>query len=118
MKFIAFVWVGFLQFILSPLSSANEWGVLEGTYAITGASVIDPVDGEASNSHIRFSLSGETAKRLYDAMKTEAVVDECTEALAKNIGEMQCLFYESGASYECYFSINIASQRVEYGVPC
>jgi hypothetical protein len=117
-KTIALLLLVFLQLTMTTLLSANEWNDIEGTYAITGASVVDPLEDEPVNSHIRLSLSGETAKHLYDAMKAEAVVDECTGARAKNVGEMQCLFYEGDASYECYFSINIATQRIEYGIPC
>ena len=92
----------------------GDWKVLEGIYAVTGTYTSD-VD---KNSHFRFQLSGQAAKDMYFAMGATAVVDECTEAESKSIGDMQCLFYKVDNLYECHFSINIAKQKIEYGVTC
>lgn len=103
-----------LAFLPFTAIADGDWKVLEGIYAVTGTYTSD-VD---KNSHFRFQLSGQAAKDMYLAMGTTAVVDECTEAESKSIGDMQCLFYKVDNLYECHFSINIAKQKIEYGVPC
>lgn len=50
-------------------------------------------------------------------MKVAEKPDECTGATAKQIGEMQCLFYKNEKKYTCTFSLNVA-QKIEYGVAC
>lgn len=97
---------------------ASEWKSLSGTYAVTSADVIDPHENLPSDSHYRFQLTGSSAKDLYMAMKVKSEVDECTGAMAKRIKEMQCLYFNTSATYECHFSINIEKQEIEYGVPC
>lgn len=101
-----------------PVSSAADWKPVSGTYAVTARNYLDPADGEPNDSHVRFQLSGDTARHLYLAMKVAEKRDECTGATAKQIGEMQCLFYEKQGAYACHFSLNIAEQTIEYGVAC
>ena len=99
-------------------SLAADWKPVNGTYAITAKNYLDPSDAEPENSHVRFQLTGDAAKDLYFAMKAAEKPDECTGATAKNVGEMQCLFYENDQKYACTFSIDIAQQKIEYGVAC
>jgi hypothetical protein len=97
---------------------ATDWKVVKGTYAITPKNYLDPTDEEAKDSHLRFQLSGDTAKDLYSAMKVAERPDECTGATAKQVGAMQCLFYKSEKKYACHFAIDIMQQKIEYGVAC
>ena len=92
----------------------GNWKPLEGTYAITG----EYTSEVGVRSHYRFQLNGEAAKDMYQSLKVKTTIDECTEALSKKIENMQCLYYKSGEVYECHFSINLANQKIEYGVPC
>ncbi len=112
----------FLLFFLLVSSTADllaaDWKTLDGTYAITAKNYLDPSHEEPKDSHIRFQLRGDTAKELYQAMKTAEKPDECTGALAKKIGQMQCLYYKNEKKYECSFSIDIVYQTIEYGVAC
>jgi hypothetical protein len=101
-----------------PAVWAADWKPVKGTYAVTAKNYLDPSDEEPNDSHVRFQLSGETAKSLYLAMKVAEKADACTGATAKQIGEMQCLFYKSEKKYVCSFSLNIAEQKIEYGVAC
>jgi hypothetical protein len=100
-----------------PLCAA-DWKPLKGTYAITAQNYLDPSEAEPRDSHIRFQLSGETARDLYRAMKAAETPDECTGATAKRLGELQCLFYTRDGKYTCSFSVNVAKQVIEYGVAC
>ncbi len=102
-----------------PIASiAADWKPVKGTYAVTAKNYLDPPEDEAKNSHVRFQLSGETAKDIYLAMKVAEKPDECTGATAKQIGEMQCLFYKNEKKYACHFSLNVPQQKIEYGVAC
>ena len=107
-----------LLLLASHTVFSADWKSIDGIYAVTAESYLDPSDDEPKDSHYRFQLKGVAAKELYQAMKVVAVTDECTGGLAKTIGEMQCLFFQSGNTYECHFSINIAKQSIHYGVAC
>lgn len=95
-----------------------EWNEISGIYAVTAKSLIDPSEDEPMDSHYRIQLKGDSAKALYQAMKVAPQTDECTGATAKTVGEMQCLSFEAGGTYKCDFSIDIATQRIVYGVVC
>ena len=110
----------FVAIIIASTSTlwAADWKPVKGTYAVTAQNYLDPSDSEPKDSHVRFQLSGETAKDLYLAMKVAEKPDECTGATAKQIGEMQCLYYKKEKKYACHFSLNVAQQKIEYGVAC
>jgi len=63
-------------------------------------------------------LTGGAARDLYRAMKAAVVRDECTGASLKQVGDMRCRYYANNKRYECDFSIDIARQKIDYGVPC
>jgi hypothetical protein len=99
---------------LSFHAYSAEWKKVEGIYAVTAKDMVSPVE----DSHYKIQLKGQSAKDLYNSMKASPTKNDCTGAMAKNIGEMQCLYYKTNRSYECHFSINIAEQKIEYGVSC
>jgi hypothetical protein len=112
-----------LLFIVLSVSStsalwAADWKPVEGIYAVTAQNYLDPSGEEPKDSHVRFQLSGEAARDIYLAMKVPEKLDECTGATAKQIGEMQCLFYKNEKKYICHFSLNVVQQKIEYGVAC
>lgn len=109
----------FLVLMAAPVSLwAADWKIVQGTYAVTAKNYLDPSEAEPKESHVRFQLSGETAEDLYLAMKVAEKPDVCTGATAKQIGEMQCLYYKNDKKYVCNFSIDVMRQKVEYGVAC
>jgi len=99
---------------LSFYANSAEWKKVEGIYSVTAKDMVSPIE----DSHYRIQLKGVSAKDLYSAMKATPQKDDCTGAIAKNIGDMQCLYYKATNNYECHFSINIAEQEIEYGVSC
>ena len=107
-----------LTIFMAPPGLANVWNQLDGVYAVTSSSVINQAEHLPDNSHYRFTLRGDSAKDLYLAMPATPSIDSCTGATAKNIQQMQCLFFNNEKYYECHFSIDIARQKIEYGVPC
>lgn len=110
MRAILFV----IAITLSFHTFATEWKIIEGIYAVSAKDMVSSVE----DSHYKIQLKGQSAKDLYNSMKVSPKKDGCTGALAKHIGEMQCLYYKTNISYECHFSINIAEQKIEYGVSC
>jgi hypothetical protein len=104
--------------VLSLDVSAADWKNLEGTYAVTGANYLDPSVEEPRDSHLRIQLTGDAARDLYLTMKVVETPDECTGAMAKRVGEMQCLFFQGEKNYECHFSVDVMKQEIEYGVAC
>src|SRR5262245_41731337 len=107
----------FTALILATLlleAAAADWKPLRGTYAITAKSVVDPSDEEPKDSHFRVQLTGASAMELYRAMKVAEQPDECTGAVVKRVGEMQCLAYKREKKYECHFSIDVMRQRIEH----
>ena len=106
-----------LALVASDLGAA-DWKPLTGTYAVTAMYYLDPPEEDPKDSHFRIQLTGDAARELYLAMKVAEKRDECTNATAKQIGEMQCLHYKNQKKYTCAFSVNIAQQKIEYGVAC
>jgi len=109
-----------LTFLLasSTLALAADWKDVTGIYAITAEDYLDPPPEQKENTHFRLQLTGDSAKDLYNAMSVEPIEDECTGGMAKSIQQMRCLYFESDGTYECHFSINIAGQKIEYGIAC
>ena len=109
-----------LTFLLasSTLALAADWKDVTGIYAITAEDYLDPPPEQKENTHFRLQLTGDSAKDLYNAMSVEPIEDECTGGMAKNIQQMKCLYFASDNTYECHFSINIAEQKIEYGIAC
>ena len=102
----------------STLSYAEDWKDVTGIYAITAEDYLDPPPEQKENTHFRLQLTGDSAKDLYNAMSVEPIEDECTGGMAKSIQQMKCLYFASDNTYECHFSINIAEQKIEYGIAC
>lgn len=98
--------------------ASADWKAIRGTYAITLRNYLDPSQDEPKDSHLRVRLSGEAARELYFAMKVAEKPDECTGAIGKRVGAMQCLFYKGEKRYACHFAVDILQQKIEYGVAC
>ena len=109
-----------LLFTASLPLAAWEDKVLTGSYSIAGQTIIDPPATEAQSTHMYFTLSGVSAQDLYNSMKVRAKSDVCRGggALTKSIGEMRCTRSASGREFQCWFAIDIASQRITGGVVC
>jgi hypothetical protein len=102
-----------------PLA-AWEDRLLTGSYNIAGQTIVDPPGTEAQNTHMYFTLSGASAQDLYNSMKVRPKPDVCRGggALTKAIGQMRCTRSATGKEFQCWFAIDIASQRITGGVVC
>ena len=108
-----------LLFTASLPLAAWEDKLLTGSYSIAGQTIVDPPVTEAPNTHMYFALSGASAQDLYNAMKVRAEPDVCRGGgLTKSIGQMRCTRSATGRQFQCWFAIDIASQRITGGVVC
>ena len=62
-----------------PAHSDDSAQPISGTYALGGATLMDPPANEAKNTHLRLYLTGNAARDLYAALPTPAVHDECLD---------------------------------------
>ncbi len=107
-----------IAIFFSLSAQSAEWKEIEGVYSVTTKNYLTDTDKESKASHYRIQLKGKSAKDLYDSMDVKPIKDDCTGGLAKNINDMQCLYFKQKNTYDCHFSINIATQKIEYGVSC
>lgn len=97
---------------------AADWKPLQGSYAITPENYLDPSDAERKDSHLRFQLTGRSARDLFAAMKVAPIKDDCTGGMAKRVGEMKCVQFKEPGRVECSFSIDVMARKIGHGVAC
>jgi len=106
--------------LLSTCACAADYQPLQGTYAIGGATLIDPPESEAQDTHVYLDLEGNAARDLYKAMKAKAQAGVCGEPgdLTKRLGGLQCTKAKSGNEYHCAFGVELRTQKLVGGVVC
>ena len=112
----------FLLFaLLVSVAYAQADGVkkLAGTLSVTTESPTDPKPNEAPKSHVRFYIAGPAAAELYRALPSKAHRDECFAdgTVTKTRGEIMCSRHPK-ATYECWFGIELSTQKVVAGFLC
>jgi hypothetical protein len=107
-------------FLASLPAAMGQEKPLTGTYRVSGQTLVDPPANEPRDTHLQLTLSGTSARDLYDAMKVPARPDLCLGggALRKSAGPMQCMRTGDGRKFECSFAIDIARQRITVGSVC
>jgi hypothetical protein len=79
---------------------------------------------KAPADHFFVTLTGDPAKAMYDAMKTKTVMDQCVGRIAKWAKGLVCYGPETSdgskadPAYQCEFSINLKSSKLELGEDC
>jgi len=101
-------------------ASASDYKPLQGTYAVGGATLIDPPESEPQDTHFYVDIEGSAARDLYKALKTKAEVGVCGEPgdLTKRNGGVQCTMVRGGKEYHCAFGVELRTQHVVSGVVC
>jgi len=104
----------------SPSPLAADYQALKGSYAVGGATLIDPPASEPQDTHFYFDLEGAAARDLYQAMKAKAVEGVCGEPgdLTKRQGGVQCTMADRGKEYHCAFGVELRTQKIVSGVVC
>ena len=106
--------------LVTTCASAADYQPLQGSYAIGGATLIDPPESEAQDTHFYLDLEGNGARDLYNAMKTKAQQGACGEPgdLTKRLGGVQCTKVKGGKEYHCALGVELRTQHVVAGVAC
>jgi hypothetical protein len=93
---------------------------LQGDYYFGGATLVDAPPDEPQDTHLRMHLTGTAAKDLWQAMRVDAIHDECRDdgSRVKQIGGTQCELDADGRTYECWFALDIARQQVVDAITC
>jgi hypothetical protein len=99
---------------------------LTGDYFMAPA--IDADDPKAPADHINFTITGDAAKSMWDAMKVKTMPDECVGRMAKWVQGLVCYgpaSPESGGAlapgdspYECYMGVDLKSGTLALGNDC
>ena len=98
---------------------------LTGDYFM--APPIDADDPKAPADHINFTITGDAAKSMWDAMKVETKPDECVGRMARWVKSLVCYGPATQASqplapnespYECYLGVNLKTADLEIGQDC
>jgi hypothetical protein len=99
---------------------AVDYQPLKGTYKVGGATLIDPPESEAQDTHFYLDLEGSAARDLYQAMKAKATDGVCGEPgdLTKRQGGVQCTRVKGGKEYHCALGVELGTQKVVPGVVC
>ena len=105
---------------VSGVAAQPEERALTGSYALSGATLVDAPPEEARDTHLRLHLTGAAARDLFAAMKADAEYDACLDdgAHSKRLGGTVCTRDAGGETFECSLSIELSTQTVVPGAAC
>ena len=92
---------------------------LTGTFFYSQQDIhLEPLD--AKQTHLWIELTGESAKSLYERLKTEPKPYACGESgdRVKQIKGTTCIFERDKNAYSCLLGIDLNRQMVNGGHPC
>jgi hypothetical protein len=114
------VWSLFALLVAPASAQDPEYGKLHGEFHITGEH--DDLAPEDKRDRVAFSLRGETAKAIFDAMPVPARHMDCDGKpmenfpLRKVAGELECSKDNDG-TYYCTVAVNLETgQTTTYAV--
>jgi len=112
--------LAFAALVFAAAAPAADYKPLQGTYMVGGATLIDPPESEAQDTHFYLDLEGNAARDLYKALKAKAEAGVCGEPgdLTKRNGGVQCTMVKGGKEYHCAFGVELKTQHVVSGVVC
>jgi hypothetical protein len=109
-----------------PTLAQDDVKPLTGTYYMSPP--IDSDDPKAPADHINFSITGDAAKAMWDAMKVETQPDECVGRMAKWVQSLVCYGPPSPQSggalapgdspFECFMGVNLKNASIELSEDC
>lgn len=92
---------------------------LQGEMLIGGATLVDPPRTEPRDSHAYFTITGEAARRLYNAMRAPVTLDACESGFRlRQQGGLSCRIGPRGREPSCGFSIDLQGGGLGAGRPC
>ena len=125
-------WVAAAALCAASAPALTQEGVKLDVEPLTGdyfmAPPIDSDDPKAPADHINFTITGDAAKSMWDAMKVETTPDECVGRMARWVQSLVCYgpaSPESGGAlapndspYECYMGVDLKSGSLALGNDC
>ena len=114
------IFLAFATLVFAAAAPASDYKLLQGSYMVGGATLIDPPETEAQDTHFYVDLEGNAARDLYKALKAKAEAGVCGEPgdLTKRSGGVQCTMAKGGKEYHCAFGVELRTQNVVPGVVC
>ena len=72
------------------------------------------------NPNMRIHLTGVSAEDLYKKLQVKGVRDACLDdgTITKQAENIQCSVSSNGKVYECWFAIDLKTQKVKNGITC
>ncbi|UMR29226.1 hypothetical protein MJ904_19340 [Massilia sp. MB5] len=103
-------------FLASLQCQAQEYGKLDGTYAIKSATLIDPPSNEKKD-RIVMIIKGNAAKDMYDEIPAKAKKSKCdAEMLLKIAGNLACT--KESNFYTCNVAILLRTGETASALVC
>jgi len=114
------IFLALATLVFAAAAPASDYKPLQGSYMVGGATLIDPPETEAQDTHFYVDLEGNAARDLYKALKAKAEAGVCGEPgdLTKRSGGVQCTMAKGGKEYHCAFGVELKTQHVVSGVVC
>jgi len=108
-----------LLFFSIPVFADDPFKELSGQFYISGKSVSDAPNNENKDTHIYIRLNGEAAKKMYNMIKSEPIINRCAvNHLSKFSGNIQCDYFEKTKMYSCQFSVDVKNSQIGLGSSC
>jgi hypothetical protein len=104
------------------LAQSGAFSKLEGEYSVTTKDIVDPVP-EDRRDRVVLSITGKSAKEIFDAMPAQALRVSCDGAKnnavppTKKAGGMECTGNEA-KGYVCTVAIMLDSGKTTRGYVC
>ena len=100
-------------------ASAAEPQKLTGTYTLSPDTVVDAKPNVKPGTDVRFYLTGKAAADMYGALASKPEKDECFAdgSLTKAQGNFRCTKGPKG-TFECWFGVDLRSQKLTPGFVC
>lgn len=125
MRYQKFCLVGIMIFLSFPARPNEGWQwqhkKLTGIYGIYGGGLGDPVSPTAQDKKVMFSLDGQSARELFDAIGPD-VKDAClagskVRVRKKDREKLACQRNEDG-TYYCNFGFDLRNGKSIGGIIC
>jgi hypothetical protein len=102
---------------LGPSLMAQDFKKLEGQYAISSKTLLDPPTDEKKD-RVLLSIHGLGAKELFDTMASPAKKDKCSGDLqTKSAGGLECS-KSAGGTYQCTVGVLLTTGTTVKGRVC
>ena len=101
--------------------AAGRYKPLDATYAITGATIIDP-DPEEKKDRVSIYIDGDAAREIYKAMSVPEEPLPCDDDKSpnrqKSAGGLTCFHHDKDDAYGCGVAIKLDDGTTKNALAC